>query len=789
MLAVKKKLSILLSLILAVVVVSAFSVSPALAEAKTSEMTPIEKAKAEKKLGAGNTEGDPYETGIGVHADPEVFEKDFSLTREQKIYTIQEMERVVSEITDPGMSDLEKYYELAKWVNKHVEYDWDFWGGRYYFEYYSHQWDSYGGMKEDEKSVCAGIAIFYASMCHAAGLPCKFVRLDPTFLDHTVNYIPDINGHAYLVDVTENVFLMSEQSSSAFPHLDKEFSNITKDADDETFDYSTGEEGDLISSTIKDYYDTPFEVWFNEFAWHKNTEKDFRTPYEEKGSGTPGTNHAPYTKYDSNRTAKGDIWFLDDFYKNHAELKQEIMHGEFDEELLNVSGVKKNYDCDNLTDLQAAVEDDIAVDYFPSKSDSNKIVAEVDTLEKGIDFEVTCSDLDTETKKAVVTVEGKGKYVGAYQFTVKLHSAVVTKDPVPKKRLVYKGIPQALIEPGEAENGEIQYALGTKEEPTEEFSTTVPTATNAGKYYVWYKVVGDDSHENNDPPQRMENNALIAKLPVRVLVDEDCLYLKKGETATISPKLDAKISANFLFASSNEEIVTVDDNGVVTAVAGGSTSIYIETILQGDSSNYDIEDYMIVWVDVEPEPFDLSETKVRFNKSSFTYNGKVQRPTIKTIKGFTLEEGTDYTVKWSDKSSKKAGTYKVVVTGKGAYTGSTDATYTIKKAANPMKLKAKKVAVKAKSLRKKSKSIARYKALKIRKARGKLSYRITSAKKGKSKKNYKKKFKINAKTGKITVKKGLKRGTYRVTVKVKAKGTANYKASAWKAVKVKVLVK
>lgn len=48
---------------------------------------------------------------------------------------------------------------------------------------------------------------------------------------------------------------------------------------------------------------------------------------------------------------------------------------------------------------------------------------------------------------------------------------------------------------------------------------------------------------------------------------------------------------------------------------------------------------------------------------------------------------------------------------------------------------------------------------------------------------------INKKNGKVTVKKGLKKGTYKVKVKVKAKGNANYKASAWKAVTLKILVK
>ena len=68
-----------------------------------------------------------------------------------------------------------------------------------------------------------------------------------------------------------------------------------------------------------------------------------------------------------------------------------------------------------------------------------------------------------------------------------------------------------------------------------------------------------------------------------------------------------------------------------------------------------------------------------------------------------------------------------------------------------------------------------------------MSYKLLSAKKGS--KSFKKKFKINAKTGKVTIKKKLKKGTYKLKVKVKAAGNANYKASAWKAVTVKIKVK
>ena len=104
------------------------------------------------------------------------------------------------------------------------------------------------------------------------------------------------------------------------------------------------------------------------------------------------------------------------------------------------------------------------------------------------------------------------------------------------------------------------------------------------------------------------------------------------------------------------------------------------------------------------------------------------------------------------------------------------------KAANPIKVKGKTVTVK-----KKGAAIKRSKALKVSGAKGSLSYKLVSAKKGG--KNVKSKFSVNAKSGKITVKKGLKSGTYKVKVKVKAKGTALYKASSWKKATITVKVR
>ena len=70
----------------------------------------------------------------------------------------------------------------------------------------------------------------------------------------------------------------------------------------------------------------------------------------------------------------------------------------------------------------------------------------------------------------------------------------------PKARdITYTGKPQALVEGGTAVGGEMRYALGDATEATQPYTTSIPTATNAGTYYVWYKVVGNDNYNDAEP--------------------------------------------------------------------------------------------------------------------------------------------------------------------------------------------------------------------------------------------------------------------------------------------------
>ena len=85
-------------------------------------------------------------------------------------------------------------------------------------------------------------------------------------------------------------------------------------------------------------------------------------------------------------------------------------------------------------------------------------------------------------------------------------------------------------------------------------------------------------------------------------------------------------------------------------------------------------------------------SNIKLNKTAYTYNGKVQKPsvTVKDSKGKALKNGTDYKISYP-KGMKNVGKYTVKVTLKGNYSGSKSMTYNINpKGTSVSKVKAAK---------------------------------------------------------------------------------------------------
>ena len=84
-------------------------------------------------------------------------------------------------------------------------------------------------------------------------------------------------------------------------------------------------------------------------------------------------------------------------------------------------------------------------------------------------------------------------------LNINISAAAVTKAPT-AKTLSYNGSAQALVTAGTAAGGEMQYVLGTDAAtaPAGDWSTTIPTGTEIGTYYVWYKVKGVANHSDTE---------------------------------------------------------------------------------------------------------------------------------------------------------------------------------------------------------------------------------------------------------------------------------------------------
>ena len=81
--------------------------------------------------------------------------------------------------------------------------------------------------------------------------------------------------------------------------------------------------------------------------------------------------------------------------------------------------------------------------------------------------------------------------------------ATLTTTPAATTGDIFENTTTALITAGASEEGTIYYAVSTSNAtaPTDGWSTDVPTAEgrSAATYYIWYKVVGDDTHSNSVP--------------------------------------------------------------------------------------------------------------------------------------------------------------------------------------------------------------------------------------------------------------------------------------------------
>ena len=113
------------------------------------------------------------------------------------------------------------------------------------------------------------------------------------------------------------------------------------------------------------------------------------------------------------------------------------------------------------------------------------------TLTKGTDYDVYYADsINAGTGK--ITIVGTRTYKGTKtgtQYTINKAASTLTAPT--SKTLTYNASPQELVNAGTATGGTMEYSLdGTN------YSTSIPTGTDAKTYSVYYRVTGDGNHNN-----------------------------------------------------------------------------------------------------------------------------------------------------------------------------------------------------------------------------------------------------------------------------------------------------
>ena len=111
---------------------------------------------------------------------------------------------------------------------------------------------------------------------------------------------------------------------------------------------------------------------------------------------------------------------------------------------------------------------------------------------------LTGTTLDAGTYKVKLVIAENDNYEDgeweSEEFIVAKAGSSVTGAPTAISGLIYDGTEQELIEDGSTDDGTMVYSLdGTN------WDEDIPTGIGAGTYTVYYKIVGDDNHNDTEP--------------------------------------------------------------------------------------------------------------------------------------------------------------------------------------------------------------------------------------------------------------------------------------------------
>ena len=210
------------------------------------------------------------------------------------------------------------------------------------------------------------------------------------------------------------------------------------------------------------------------------------------------------------------------------------------------------------------------------------------------------------------TVEDTDNYNGITvekELTIAKADSKITEEPKAVENLVYDGQEQELITAGTAEGGKLVYSL-SENGP---FSEEIPVGKEAGAYTVYYKVAGDNNH----------NDSEVKSITVKIKEDHTGEYPipfdpEKDTTGTIKPGATVDIDGT---------PVVLDEDCIAWVKNTDAKIVTTYKYHEGDTVNETYPTNMYVWyltmvnTDADEEMDEYKAERIPELDNLFEYNG------------------------------------------------------------------------------------------------------------------------------------------------------------------------
>ena len=303
------------------------------------------------------------------------------------------------------------------------------------------------------------------------------------------------------------------------------------------------------------------------------------------------------------------------------------------------------------------------------------------TLQPDTDYTITyphgCTGTENADTEISYTLTGKGNYAGC-TFTGSTGKFTILARPLPtvktgsslggaitavcRQEYTLPTVSNDILEKDDAQGTlSLRYKQGSGE-----WSAEAPTMPGSYTIGVYFK-------SSTDKYSSGMLNGISTTLTIQKAEGSGTVTVKQsyvyGEAITPEAQ-DGTGEVSYTYTGRN------GTNYAESATAPTNVGSYTVTATFAESDYYNAH---TAKADFSITPKSIAKEDFTLNATEFTYNSSEQKPSVLAAEGSKMVEGTDYTVKYPDKSTD-AGPYTVTVTGKGNYTGSVTCTYTIKKA-------------------------------------------------------------------------------------------------------------